>query len=802
MQPTLDALQIAALFLDEELRICGFTTAATEFYDVTESDIGRPLVELTPTVPDMTPLPEVNSLDHGHPVEELIRSPRGRAFVRRVFLTKPSGNKPQIAITFNDVTPFQTNCDELLKSRTESRRLAERLKAVTDVTPVMIAYVDADQCYEFVNKRYAERFGQSPEDILGRCVAETIGPENYAVVGPHLRRALQGERVTFEFKLNGVRDAEPIFKEVTYVPDFDGRGNVTGCHVFAIDITKQQNTLEQVKLAEERLEEARRVAEAANESKSEFLANMSHEIRTPMSAIMGYTDILSRQLTDPDDIKCASVIRRNGKFLLEIINDILDISKIEAGKLELNKKRFRPDRLVADVCSLMEIRAAEKEIPLDVTFDGKIPKTIRSDDKRLKQILVNLIGNAIKFTKQGGVRIVVSFHNVGDRQSQPSGASNNRPYMQFDVIDTGIGMNAQQLETLFEPFTQGDSSVVRRFEGTGLGLSISQRLARMLGGEITVESTSQVGSKFSLVVDTGSVKSIPMIEPEFGAPGIVKPSTDSERPKLRGRILVVDDRRDMIFLAQHLIEDAGGTVTSAENGLVAIDKIAKAENEGRPFDLVTMDMQMPVLDGYEATRRLRKAGCETPIVAVTAHAMQGDRDKCIAAGCSGYITKPLDGPTFLRLLSDHLNAKREGGINSPYGPTSEVSGRKPQLQPGNVLVVDDAVDACRSLKTLLEFSGHHVEVAHDGASAIERAAKLSPAIVVLDLGLPDMCGFDVLRELRQLESLCETVFIAATGRQNQDETLAGGFDHHFVKPIDVAKLETLIQQRLTTLTLH
>ena len=256
---------------------------------------------------------------------------------------------------------------------------------------------------------------------------------------------------------------------------------------------------------EQSLEEARRVAESANESKSEFLANMSHEIRTPMSAIMGYTDILSRQLTDPDDIKCASVIRHNGKFLLELINDILDISKIEAGKLELHQNRFRPDQLVADVCSLMEIRAAEKGIPLEVTFDGKIPKTIRSDDKRLKQILVNLIGNAIKFTAQGYGSLECSI------RSEPTMLRR----MQFEVIDTGIGMKAKQMTKLFEPFTQGDSSVVRRFEGTGLGLSISQRLARMLGGEITVESAVDVGSKFTLTIEAGSLKNIRLVEPRL-----------------------------------------------------------------------------------------------------------------------------------------------------------------------------------------------------------------------------------------------------------------------------------------------
>ncbi|NND96413.1 MAG: response regulator [Pirellulaceae bacterium] len=1040
MERTLDQLQVAALILDTDYRICSFTSAATELYGLIESDIGRPLAQLRPLVQDMPPIPAIASLDRDHPVEDLVRSETGKTFIRRVSPFEQIDGSAGIAITFVDVTRFYVSQDEVLCSHNELEQQSRRLNTITDATPAMIAYVSTDLRYEFVNQRYADQFGKTPQELRGQDVAGTLGNDSFGEVKRYLEASLSGTQSTFKTELQIQRDGSNVFEEVTFVPDTDDAGVVVGCHIFAIDITErkhselaiadreerlaavtermslameaagmgsfewdpktdsvqwdeqhlaisglrnhkdtrgkeflhlihpedvaqnkelieraiatrgdyagafriirpdgetrwlaararmvpsrdgsgdrlvglnwditdQRNSLEQVKLAEERLrlaaeaagfgtyqidlvtgrtywsaeyknlvgasddadknvraaevadfvhpddrkqvarhlsrakraldggihsfthrillpdgsqrwvrrqgqtvlspldgqpikiigtllditaqkevqqslEEARRVAEAANESKSEFLANMSHEIRTPMSAIMGYTDILSRQLTDPDDIKCASVIRHNGKFLLEIINDILDISKIEAGKLELNKKRFRPDRLVADVCSLMEIRAAEKGIPLEVSFDGEIPKTIRSDDKRLKQILVNLIGNALKFTKSGTVHLVVSCKNA----DQPT-------TMQFDVIDTGIGMDAKQLKNLFVPFTQGDSSVVRKFEGTGLGLSISQRLARMLGGEITVESTLRVGSRFTLVIDTGSLKNVPRIEPVLSTSRIASPAKPSQRPDLQGRILVVDDRRDMIFLTQHLIEDAGGTVVAAENGSVAIERIEEAEKAGRPFDLITMDMQMPVLDGYEATRRLRQAGCEAPIIAVTAHAMQGDRQKCIEAGCTDYITKPLDGPSFLALLAEHLKRRRRGGrrhhTNAPPNDSS-VNTTGPS---SDILVIDDAQDACGSLKTLLEFSGHRVDVAHDGQTGIDKVTQQAPAVVILDLGLPDMSGFDVIRALKQNDALKETVFIAATGRENESETRAAGFDHHFVKPIDIARLESLL----------
>jgi two-component system CheB/CheR fusion protein len=891
----LQQAQIAAIVLDEHLRISSFTPEVSEIYGLIDSDIGRPLSQFMPLVGELPPLPVFEELRPGRPVEHVIRTRCGKTLLRRVWPVSTDPNEQAgIVVTFVDVTSLQVNQDELLESKRQLEQQARRLKTITDATPTMIAYVDTELRYKFVNQRYAKRFGKAPTDLIGTQVAENLGPEEFAEVQPRLQEALRGKQSTFELELQLPGTNDVIFKEVTYVPDFEDDTSVVGCHVFAIDVTERKRSAlaeERLRLAaeaagfgtyqidlvtgrthwsdefkklvgaandadqkvraaevgdfvhvddrrkvadrllrakrgqdggvhafthrivmpdgtlrwvrwqgqtirsdsdgrpvkiigtlldissqkqiEQSLEDARRVAEAANDSKSEFLANMSHEIRTPMSAIMGYTDILSRQLTDPDDIKCVSVIRHNGKFLLEIINDILDISKIEAGKLELHKKRFAPDQLVADVCSLMEIRATEKGIVLEVSFDGEIPQTIRSDDKRLKQILVNLIGNAIKFTKRGTVQLHVRFV-PSDHGSQ----------MQFVVIDTGIGMSRKQITNLFQPFTQGDSSVVRRFEGTGLGLSISQRLAGMLGGEITVESTADVGSKFTLTIDTGSLKNVPLVEPTL-SPQPASPKSQLRRPMLSGRILVVDDRRDMIFLAQHLIEDAGGSVTSAENGRVAIKRIKEAEKAGEPFDLVTMDMQMPVLDGYEATRRLRKSGFSKPIVAVTAHAMQGDRQTCMDAGCTDYITKPLDGPKFLTMLAHHLR----NAMPAETAPSA-----------CQVLVIDDAEDTCKSIKTLLGFSGYNVEVAYDGQSGIDQVTKLRPAVVLLDLSLPDMSGFEVIKKLKPLEATENTLFIAATGHENDAESAAAGFDHHLTKPLDLSLLESLIESHVSQQT--
>jgi PAS domain S-box-containing protein len=526
--------------------------------------------------------------------------------------------------------------------------------------------------------------------------------------------------------------------------------------VFLVDLAEQ-------KRYQQSLDEARQLAETANETKSEFLANMSHEIRTPMSAIIGYLDILSRNLTQPDDLKCVSIIRDNSRFLLEIINDILDISKIEAGKLVLQKKRFRPDRLIADVRSLMDVRAAEKDLQLNVEFDGEIPKTIRSDDKRLKQILVNLLGNAIKFTEEGSVDLVIRYIREEEALS-------------FDIIDTGIGMHPKLLAKLFQPFTQGDSSLNREFGGTGLGLTISQRLAHLLGGRIVAESQTGKGSKFSLRIAAGSNKNVPLVQPNLMIrEASAQRDRDQELPRFSGRILVVDDRRDIRLIAQHIIEQAGGTVTPAEHGDEAIRLIRAAEDAGSGYDLVVMDMQMPIMDGYEATRRLRAAGFQKPIVALTAHAMRGDRQKCIDAGCTEYLTKPLDQPEFLKILASYLLPK----AHQPRGPR-------------RILVVEDLVEAADSLAMLLECENHVVEKAYDGTTAIELAEAFQPELVLLDLGLPDMSGYDVLRAIKRLRPSNGPVFVALTGRDNPNETMGAGFAHHIVKPVDINELERLV----------
>ena len=421
------------------------------------------------------------------------------------------------------------------------------------------------------------------------------------------------------------------------------------------------------------LEQARAAAESASQSKSAFVANMSHEIRTPMTAILGYADLIRDRITDEESVEHLRTIRRNGDYLLEIINDILDLSKIEAGKLDISSEPFELAKVIEDVRSIMEVRAREGGLELAVEFDGKLPHKIHSDAKRLKQILINLVGNAIKFTRQGRVRIRLKFER-GERVRPVKNGDHSldaNPKLYIDVDDTGIGMNEEQLQKLFRPFTQGDSSVSRHFGGTGLGLAISKRLAEMLGGEITATSALGVGSTFTVSVATGDLAMAEMVDfndeliacvslstgTQATASTEVEPAIDSQR--LNCHILVVDDRRDIRFLSKMLLTKAGATVDECEDGQLAVGYLKQVFAERRQPsgdtepeslrpaarmapDLILLDMQMPNLDGYETARALRKLGYAGPIIALTADAMQGDMNECLNAGCNDYLSKPID----------------------------------------------------------------------------------------------------------------------------------------------------------------
>ncbi len=401
-------------------------------------------------------------------------------------------------------------------------------------------------------------------------------------------------------------------------------------------------------------------AELASYAKSEFLANMSHEIRTPLTAILGYTDILRDELLAPSDmhrpLDALDTIRRAGGHLLTVINDILDLSKIEAGRMQVEAVDTKPARVLLEVDDLMRSRATDKGVQLRTRLATPVPSRILTDPTRLRQILVNIVGNAAKFTEQGSIDVAAAVV-----QSE-AGAR-----FRIIVTDTGPGMTRAEAASLFQPFTQADASVTRRHGGTGLGLTICRRLASLMGGDVTLEWTKP-GQGTCFVID------LPLVIADRAV--LVHDLDENERRRrdtepagmpavvsLAGRILLAEDGIDNQRLIAHHLTRAGADVTIAGHGAAAFELLVAAEESGRPFDLLVTDMQMPVMDGYTLARRVRAGGMSTPIIALTAHAMAEDRGKCLAAGCDDYASKPVDRAVLLATCARWMGQESSHGMD-------------------------------------------------------------------------------------------------------------------------------------------
>ena len=392
----------------------------------------------------------------------------------------------------------------------------------------------------------------------------------------------------------------------------------------------EDQTMELIEKAAQ-LEQFRDEAEAASRAKSAFLANMSHEIRTPIGAMLGFAELLeSGEISGEEGQRALARIRQNGEHLISIVNGILDLSKIEADRMTIEWMDCSPVAVAREVTEMLASKAEAKGVGLESVFATPMPASVRSDPTRLRQILMNLLTNAIKFTQTGSVRVVVS--------SAPPPGGGGEARLTFDVIDTGVGMTRPQVSRLFTPFMQADDSMTRRFGGTGLGLTISRRLARMLGGDVEVVRTAP-GKGTLMRATIAAVPSGPVGAVEArDAHWPVRPTPRPVEPLAGASILLAEDGDDNRRLICHVLGRAGARVTTASDGAAALEIVGRSG----PFDLIVMDMQMPRVDGYAATGRLRDRGVRTPVIALTANAMSGDREKCLNAGCDDYATKPID----------------------------------------------------------------------------------------------------------------------------------------------------------------
>lgn len=526
----------------------------------------------------------------------------------------------------------------VLKNLDPSRAVPRRVREALDILNEGLMIVSLDGRILLANNALARTARCPADSLVGFKAGEmSLKRTDNSTTMPWTECGL-AERPVSGVTMDFVDESgeKRIFK-VNCSPLFGNEGKIRGVMVSLDDVTQLEKNKIDLKIAKEE-------ADAANKAKGDFLANMSHEIRNPMNAIVGFTDILRRGLEDSESTRTTylDTIHASGTHLVELINDILDFSKIEAGKLELEIRECSPYQLMNEVVNVLRMKAEQQSLSLSINLRGTIPETIQADPTRLRQILMNLVGNAIKFTAEGGVRIVASMED-----------QDGQPFLKFEVTDTGIGMTQEQIGRLFQEFMQADSSVTRRFGGTGLGLAISKRLTEAMGGQIAVRSEPGVGSTFYFSIATGDLSGVPMLDAEQASEKF-RSAARSKQHALRvyfktARVLITDDTPANRQLAGLVLRKAGLTVDEAENGAIAVEKASRGT-----YDLLLMDMQMPVMDGFTATRTLREQGLKTPILAFTANVMEQDRQRCVAAGCSGFLTKPINIDLLLSTIAEYL----------------------------------------------------------------------------------------------------------------------------------------------------
>ena len=651
----------------------------------------------------------------------------------------------------------QTDVTSAIETARRAKEREASVEALMNSTAEGIVGIDLRGMCTFCNESALEMLGFSGSAaIVGSAVIEIFANADPWTDEPNestrrLMQALNGtEPAELESEPLRRKGAAPFPADVRIQP-ITSEGARRGMVLTFIDVSEG---LRQAA----RMERALQEADAANRAKTEFLANMSHEIRTPLTAIVALSDVLKLDASAKSVSEHVDTIKRNAYALLGIVDDILDLSKIEAERIEIVSEKVELALLVADLRSMMNARASEKGLALRFETVGEVPSSIETDKGRLRQVLVNLVGNAIKFTSRGSVEIRVGVR--GDMLS-------------FDVEDTGIGIAKEAMEAIFMPFHQSDPGIEREFGGSGLGLNISRRLATRLGGRIEVESTLGVGSTFTLLV--------PIVKAGTPTTELMNAQQrlelEAELKNLRGRVLLVDDHDDIRTSVASLLEHAGATVTTAPNAIEASELLQGKEAN---FDLILLDLQMPKMSGFELLRELRASGCDTPIVALTAQAMRGDRERCLEAGFDDYLSKPVDPSRLARCVSRYLG-----------------DGESAEREAKRVLIVEDSEAAGRALALLLESEGHECRV----ASTIQQAKALTkeyvPDVLLMDIRLPDGDGVELMKSLRSDDRFAESRFIATTGLSGPENELrlkSAGFDSVVVKPLDFEMLKSSLSR--------
>jgi len=657
-------------------------------------------------------------------------------------------------VVFRDISARKKVEDSLRESE-------YHLKSILMTTNEGFLWVNNEVHIVSVNDTMCKIFSRAREDILGRTLFEFVDEENRAILKEQLRLRAAGQTSVYEIALSRP-DGSKVICEFHATPLYDKNNVKTGSFAMVSDITYR-------KKMEEELIVARDKAEAATRAKGDFLANMSHEIRTPMNAVMGMTHLALQTDLTPKQRDYLHKIQISANSLLGVINDILDFSKIEAGKMGMESIDFNLDEVLDNLSTLIAMRIREKE-GIEVLFDtgADVPRQLVGDPLRLSQILVNLASNAIKFTDRG--EIVVSTKVVSQ--------GNHVTVLQFSVRDTGIGLTEEHMAQLFTAFSQADTSITRRYGGSGLGLSICQRLVKMMGGKIWMESIYGTGSTFYFTA-------------VFKTDQKAREACHIPPPELRGlNALVVDDNATSREIFQSMLECFSFDVTLAASGEEGLEEIGKSVG-GRPYDIVVMDWKLPGIDGIEASKRIKKDLRLTRIpliILVSAYAREEIMWRAEAAGLDGFLIKPINASVMFDTIMNAL--AKEGGKETPLATEEEIkqaSDVLKRLKGARVLLVEDNEINQQVAMEILAAGGVAVSLAANGQEAVDAVWRNHFDAVLMDLQMPVMDGYTATRTIRQDVRFKGLPIIAMTAHamaEDSEKSRLAGMNDHITKPID------------------
>jgi PAS domain S-box-containing protein len=636
-----------------------------------------------------------------------------------------------------------------------------------DQIPVTVSYIDADYRYQYINRAQQRWLGHSEAEVAGRKVQDIVGPEVWADIEPRLKAAMGGESVPLE-RHRKDRSGSEVWHSGRHVPDINDAGEVAGAYTVFFDITERAQAERALRDSEQALRTAIAAAEHASRAKSEFLANMSHEIRTPMNGVLGLAELLLETPLSDEQRPLVGTVRSSGEALLSIINDILDFSKIEAGKLEVESMDFDLYQAVEDVVQLLAPRAHASEIELACRFDEQLPSAIKGDPYRFRQVLTNLLGNALKFTERGEVVIEVT-------RDEARG-------LMVSVRDTGIGMSEATLERLFTPFAQADGSTTRRFGGTGLGLAISRHLVDLMGGEIGATSTLGQGSTFWFALP---------LQAASATPPMVYP-----KELLGRRALIVDDNPTNIEILAHHVRMAGMLPATAHDGPSALEALQRATAEGAPFELAVIDMKMPGMNGLDLAAAVRNnaALAALPIVMVTSLRSNDELTRARELGIVAYLSKPVRRQELLRALAQ--------AVGLTQGPDSRpVAVNDTRILARILLAEDNSVNQFVASK-MFKRIGCEFEIVPNGQLALEALQRGGYDLVLMDCQMPVLDGYAATRAIRAWAAQSgapRIPIVALTANAlvgDADLCLNAGMDDHLAKPYTREQLVSTIARWL------